>query len=163
MILPSIQQLEIDLPEIQEIDARKIIEAKLQEALKHQEGAFIVEDTSFYLEALNGLPGPLIKWFEKAIGNEGIFQLAAKLGNTRAIAKTMIGYAKNAEEIYFFEGTLEGEVVSPSQDNGFGWDVIFQPQGHTRAFSEFTLEEKNAISMRRKAFDELAKFLQDNK
>jgi inosine/xanthosine triphosphate pyrophosphatase family protein len=46
-ILPELEQLEIDLPEIQEIDARLIIEAK--------------EDTSLYLECLNGLPGPLIK------------------------------------------------------------------------------------------------------
>jgi len=44
------------LPELQEIDARKIIEAKLIEARKYHDGEFIVEDTSLYLNCLNGLP-----------------------------------------------------------------------------------------------------------
>lgn len=67
-ILPDAEQLDIDLPEIQEIDAHGIIRAKLHAAFAHEEGEFIVEDLSFYLECLNGLPGPLIKWFLKTIG-----------------------------------------------------------------------------------------------
>lgn len=45
-ILPDVEQLDINLPEIQDIDAGKIIKAKLLEALKHKEGEFIIEDTS---------------------------------------------------------------------------------------------------------------------
>ena len=44
-ILGTVEQLDIDLPEIQELDARKIIKAKLLEALAHRSGEFIVEDT----------------------------------------------------------------------------------------------------------------------
>lgn len=47
-ILGNIEGLDIDLPEIQELDAHAIIKAKLTEALKHQTGTFIVEDTSLY-------------------------------------------------------------------------------------------------------------------
>ncbi len=50
-LLPRIEQLDIDLPEIQEIDAEKIIEAKLIAAFEHKKGAFIVEDTSLYFES----------------------------------------------------------------------------------------------------------------
>ena len=70
-IISSVEQLDIDLPEIQDIDAQEIIRAKLEEAQKHHQGQFIVEDTSLYLDCLNGLPGPLIKWFMKTIGNDG--------------------------------------------------------------------------------------------
>jgi inosine/xanthosine triphosphate pyrophosphatase family protein len=62
-IISNLEQLDVDLPEIQEIDAKKVIEAKLQEARNLFEGEFVVEDTSLYLDCLNGLPGPLIKWF----------------------------------------------------------------------------------------------------
>src|SRR3989338_4361197 len=92
------------LPEIQDIDAHKVVKAKLLSAFEHKKGEFIVEDTSLYLDCLNGLPGPLVKWFQKTIGIEGIGDLAEKFGNDGALAKTMIGYAKNPEEIYFFEG-----------------------------------------------------------
>ena len=78
-MIPSLQQLDMDLVEIQSTDAHEIIRAKLNEALKYHEGELIVEDTSLYLSCLNGLPGPLIKWFLKSIGNEGIYNLTKNL------------------------------------------------------------------------------------
>ncbi|MEK6825542.1 MAG: non-canonical purine NTP pyrophosphatase [Nanoarchaeota archaeon] len=158
-ILSSLEQLKIDLIEIQSDDAHEIIRAKLQEAFKHKTGEFIVEDTSLYLDCLNGLPGPLIKWFLKSIGNEGIYTLAQKLGNFDAEAKTYIGYAKNSQEISFYEGSVRGTIVQPKTKTAFGWDPIFQPNGYTKSFAELSQEEKNKISMRRIAFDKLSKAL----
>lgn len=158
-ILPQVEQLDIDLPEIQEIDAKEIIKAKLLEALKHQFGELIVEDTSLYFEALNGLPGPLIKWFRKTLGNQGLAELVAKYGNNRAQAKTLIGYARSTEEIYFFEGVLAGRIVPPSGNSDFGWDPIFLPDGYDKTFAELSAEEKNQISMRRLAVNQLKEFL----
>jgi len=159
-IIPNVEQLDIDLPEIQEIDAKKIIRAKLLEALNYKQAEFIVEDTSLYLECLNGLPGPLIKWFMKTIGNDGLFNIAEKLGNNKAEAKTIIGYAKNPKEIYYFEGSVKGKIVSPRGKSGFGWDPIFQPEGFSKSFAELTPEEKNKISMRRIALNKLKEFLE---
>jgi len=163
LILPEIEQLDIDLPEIQDIDAKKIIKAKLLEALNHKKADFIVEDTSLYFDCLNGLPGPLIKWFMETIGNQGLFNLAEKFGNINAEAKTIIGYAKNSEEIYFFEGVLKGKIISPEHPTNFGWDPIFQPQGHFKCFAEMSKEEKNKISMKKLAFTKLKEFLDKNK
>ncbi|MCX6740556.1 MAG: RdgB/HAM1 family non-canonical purine NTP pyrophosphatase [Candidatus Parcubacteria bacterium] len=162
-ILPDVEQLDIDLPEIQEIDARKVVEAKLLEALKNHKGEFIIEDTSLYLDCLNGLPGPLIKWFLKTIGNNGLAEIARKYGNYKAQAKTIIGYAKNPQEIYFFEGDLEGEIAEPTGETGFGWDPIFKPRGFAKTFAEMTREEKNKISMRRQALNKLKQFLEEQK
>jgi non-canonical purine NTP pyrophosphatase (RdgB/HAM1 family) len=158
-ILSEVEQLDIDLPEIQDMDAQAIIRAKLQEAFNHAQGEFIVEDTSLYLDAMNGLPGPLIKWFLKAIGIEGLAGLAEKLGNKKAIAKTIIGYAKNRDEIQFFEGTVHGTIVMPQGETGFGWDPIFLPDGHEKTFAEMSREEKNELSMRRMAVNKLKKYL----
>jgi non-canonical purine NTP pyrophosphatase (RdgB/HAM1 family) len=159
-ILPDTEQLDIDLPEVQKIDAKVIIKEKLLEALNHTKGEFIVEDTSLYLDCLNGLPGPLIKWFMKTIGNEGLFNLVEKLGNNKAEAKTIIGYAKNHEEIYFFEGAIKGEIVKPESESGFGWDPIFKPDNFKKSFAKMTKEEKNSISMRRLALNKLKEFLE---
>ncbi|MDD5341599.1 MAG: RdgB/HAM1 family non-canonical purine NTP pyrophosphatase [Patescibacteria group bacterium] len=159
-ILPEVKQKNIDLPEIQEVDAKKVVEAKLLEALKHEKGQFIVEDTSLYFNCLNGLPGPLIKWFLKKLGNNGLWQIAEKFGNFKAQAKTIIGYAKNSKNIHFFEGDLDGEITKPTGETDFGWDPIFKPNGFTKTFAEMTREEKNQISMRRKALNELKKFLE---
>ncbi|MDB5237338.1 MAG: hypothetical protein JWL88_440 [Parcubacteria group bacterium] len=160
LVLPvRIEQIEIELPEIQEIDSRKIIESKLQAAFTHHDGPFIVEDTSLHLGALNGLPGPLIKWFEKTIRNEGLVDIAEKAENTSAQARTLIGYALNKDNIEFFEGIIEGDIVKSRGENGFGWDAIFQPKGENRTFAEMSIEEKGTVSMRRSAAVKLAQAL----
>ncbi len=158
-ILDNVKRLDIDLPEIQDIDAKNIIKAKLLEALKHKKGEFIVEDTSLYLHGLKGLPGPLIKWFMKTIGNEGLVNLVEKLNDNTAEAKTIIGYAKNKDEIKFFEGTIPGKIVTQTGVSGFGWDPIFQPNGFDKTFAEMTQEEKNTVSMRKIAVEKLREFL----
>ena len=145
---------DIDLPEIQEIDAHEIIKDKLERAKDHHKEEFIVEDTSLYLEALGGLPGPLIKWFLKTIGNEGLFEICNKLGKYGAEAKTIIGYLDKKGNIEFFEGSIKGKICSPKGE-GFGWDPIFCTEGYEKCFGEFTSEEKNKISMRKIALEKL--------
>ncbi|MCD6590118.1 non-canonical purine NTP pyrophosphatase [Candidatus Woesearchaeota archaeon] len=159
-LLPEIEQLCLDLPEIQEIDPREIIRYKLLEALKHRDGEFIIEDTSLYFKCLNGLPGPLIKWFIKTIGVDGLARLVEALGDDRAEARTIIGYAKSKNEVYFFEGSVKGRIVSPRGEERFDWDRIFQPEGYNKTFAEMTIEEKNKISMRSIAIRKLKEFLE---
>ena len=112
------------------------------------------------MDAIPGLPGPLVKWFLETIGVKGLAEVAFKLGNTRAKAKTIIGYATGSEKIHFFEGEVVGSIVEPRVDTGFGWDLIFIPEGYTKTFAEMTQEEKNTISMRGKAAQKLAEFLE---
>ncbi len=158
-IVPGLEMLEMDLPEIQEIDARAIIAAKLAEAVRREPGrALVVEDTSLYLECLHGLPGPLIKWFLQAMGPRGLYDVASKFAETRATARTLVGYADGGE-VRFFEGVVAGSIVAPRGATKFGWDPIFRPSGQLKTFAEMTREEKNAISMRRKAFAALKEFL----
>lgn len=158
-VIPNIKQLDIDLPEIQETDSKAIIREKLLEAMKHHKGEFIVEDTSLHFEHLNGFPGPLIKWLLKSIGNEGISEMINKLGNNRAQAITRIGYAKSPEEIYFFEGIVDGAITDLRGESNFGWEPIFLPDGYNKTYAEMTFEEKNAISMRYLAAKQLKEFL----
>ncbi|MFC1753823.1 non-canonical purine NTP pyrophosphatase [Thermoproteota archaeon] len=158
-ILGDVERIDMDLPEIQETDAHMIIKEKLLSALEHHEGEFIVEDTSVFIDSLNGLPGPLIKWFLKSIGDKGVADMASKMGDKGEV-KTIIGYAKNKDDIHFFEGSVKGRIVAPRGDGGFGWDKIFEPDGYSETFGEMTREAKNRISMRRIALNKLKDFLE---
>lgn len=158
-IIPYIKQMKLELPEIQSIDARAIIEAKLNEARKHTEKKIIVEDTSLHFDCIKGLPGPLIKWFLETLKEKGLAEMVLKLGNTAATARTVIGYS-NAGEIRYFEGSAQGQIVYPRASEGFGWDLIFIPDGCGKTCAEMTREEKNAISWRGKAARELKNYLE---
>ncbi|MGV8086850.1 MAG: non-canonical purine NTP pyrophosphatase [Candidatus Woesearchaeota archaeon] len=158
-IIPEIKQLKLELDEIQELDARRIIKHKLLEAKIKYKGknAFIVEDTSLYLECLNGLPGPLIKWFLQTIGNQGLYDLTYKLKNDKAEARTLIGYYSKGK-IQYFQGIVKGKIVYPRKSN-FGWDAIFMPEGYDEVMGEMTLSDKNEISMRSYAARKLKEYL----
>ncbi len=156
----QIEQLDIDLPEIQELDPHKVIAAKLAEARKHHKGEMIVEDTSLYLDALGGkLPGPFIKWFLESLGAEGIAEIATRYGIHGAKATNLLGYMDANGNVKFFEGSIKGNVVYSRGANGFGWDPIFQPDKYIKTMAQLTGEEKNKISHRRIALEKLREYL----
>lgn len=61
----------LELPEPQALPVEISI-AKCKRAAELCNGPVIVEDTSLCFNALNGLPGPYIKWFYESIGNAGL-------------------------------------------------------------------------------------------
>lgn len=160
VISPKIEILDIELLEIQSVNPREIIEAKLKEALHHRKGAFIVEDTSVYLDCLGKLPGPFIKFFLQALGPGGIYEIGDRYKNNKARAVSHVGYAKSKDEIYFFEGEVLGTLVPPSATPDFGWNTIFKPDGFNKTFSEMTVEEKTKTNHRSRALSKLKDFLQ---
>ena len=160
-LLPQAELLNIDLPEIQDLDAKTILKEKLNEAFKHHSGPFLVDDVSLYMSAYNNnFPGPLIKWFMKAAGVEGIAKTAAALGDTKALVKTLMAYAKSPDEVYYFEGEAQGQLVMPKGKGGFGWDVIFQPEGSDKTYAELKETNNNQPNaMRMEALNKLKSFL----
>lgn len=152
----SLKREKIDLIEIQGT-SEEIILSKAKEAFKILNQPCIVEDTSFGFKAWNYLPGPYAKDFHKQIGVENFFDLLKD--DKTAKAMTYIGYAKSEEDITIVKGEVMGEIVKMRINNGFDFDKIFIPDGFDKTFSEMTIEEKNKISQRGKAIDELKKIL----
>jgi len=153
-ILGKMRHVDLDLPEIQELEPRKVVIAKAQAAIGQGYSPVLIEDTSLSLRALNGLPGPLIKWFLKALGGEGVHQLALSRGDRAAEVRTIFGLALGQQTSIYGEGVVQGEVVKP-RGSGFGWDSIFCPVGSLKTMGEMTLEEKAACSMRTLALQDL--------
>lgn len=154
VLLPQLQQITFDLPEEQSLDPQLVIAKKLEVALAQHEGPLIVEDTSLYLDGLNGFPGPLIKWMLASVGNQGIYDLCTSIKNRRAAARTVIGY-HDGTSVQFFTGETTGTIVPPMGNDGFGWDEIFQPDGLSETFAEMGDELKAEFSMRTRAFEQL--------
>lgn len=160
-IIPDIKQLEMDLPEIQSLDVKEIVEYKLKATAKRYKGQFLVEDTCLRLKAMGKLPGPLIKWFMEAIGYEGLYKIAKSLKEFSAEASVIIGYSDKRGRIKFFEGIQGGKVVKPRGSLGWGWDPIFLPKGFNKTYGEMTPKEKYSISMRKRAAEKLKNYLKE--
>jgi inosine triphosphate pyrophosphatase len=161
----DIDNMRLDLPELQG-PPRDIAREKCRLASQELQTAVITEDTSLCFRGLNDLPGPYIKWFLDGLGHDGLNKLLKGCGDYGAYAQTIVAYAPGPDmEVLLFEGRTEGRIVPPRGEKEFGWDPIFEPTedeqgiGSSRTYAEMTLDEKNAISHRGRAFRKLREFL----
>ena len=60
-------------------------------------------------------------------------------------------------DVILFRGKTPGQIVSPRGPTTFGWDPCFQPDGFEQTYAEMDKEQKNKISHRGKALEELQK------
>ena len=142
----------VDLPEIQSLDLAEVLAAKAAEALRRLGRPVIVEETGLELAAMNGFPGPLIKWMLDAVGAAGVARAALALGDGAARARCMLLYLDGERRIHG-EGETRGQLVLPPRgEAGFGWDPVFQPAGGERTYGEMTAAEKDRIGHRGRAW-----------
>lgn len=124
------------------------------------------DDSGLEVESLNGAPGVYSARYagEHKNNEHNIDKLLVKLSdknNRKAHFKTVIALNIKSQQ-HLFTGTAKGEIITERKGiNGFGYDPVFQPEGHDRTFAEFSLEEKSAISHRAKAVKQLISFLQN--
>lgn len=122
------------------------------------------EDTGLEVDDLQGEPGVKSARYagEPVSFSRNIDKLLGKLGNStkrRARFRTVISLILNDRE-YFFEGICEGCILLKRKgSSGFGYDPIFMPEGARKSFAEMTQAEKNKYSHRKKAADNMIRFL----
>lgn len=157
-----VQQIKIDLPELQALDVKDVIEQKAREAYRQVGKPVLVEDTSLSITSWNGLPGALIRWFLKSVGTTGICRMLQGFDNLEATAEVCIGYFDGVQFVSF-SGIIHGTVPrAPRGTMGFGWDPIFAPVDSDKTFAEMTYEDKESVSMRKQAALKLKQFLDEN-
>lgn len=152
----DLEAVEVDLPEIQSLDYMEVVRDKADEAWRRLGRPLVVEEAGLDLAALNGFPGPLVKWMLQAVGAEGMARTAHAMGDSRASARCFLLYRDGDREV-IAEGRTEGALVLPPRGtHGFGWDPVFLPDGSALTFAELSGSEKSAVSHRGKAWRVLA-------
>ena len=122
------------------------------------------DDTGLEVDALNGAPGVFSARYagEQRSSDDNMSKLLDALSNKinrKAQFKTIIALNLNGKQ-HLFTGIAKGEITLKKIGNqGFGYDPIFKPEGHSRTFAQLSLEEKGLISHRGKATEQLINFL----
>jgi XTP/dITP diphosphohydrolase len=121
------------------------------------------DDSGLEVEALNNAPGIFSARYSGVKDDKmNLHHLLKNMEgetNRRARFKTVISLMKGGEN-HLFEGIIEGNLrTTPSGENGFGYDPIFEPNGYDITFAEMDMAEKNRISHRAIAMKKLIAFL----
>ncbi|WP_404981862.1 non-canonical purine NTP diphosphatase [Capnocytophaga granulosa] len=122
------------------------------------------DDTGLEVAALNNAPGVYsARYAGEAKDNEAnINLLLANLKdkpNRQAQFKTIFALCLG-EELYTFEGIVRGEITYERKGTGgFGYDAVFLPEDYKETFAQMSADEKNRISHRGRALQQLSAFL----
>ena len=145
----EVDHVDLEVPEHRSDDVAEIAREKARYAYGQLNIPLIVDDTGFFIDALNGFPGPYAAYVLNSIGNAGILKLMEGISDRTARFTTGIAFA-DERGIEVFTGTLEGKIaLCPRGNNGFGYDPIFSLGKKTLA--EVSIEEKSRISHRARA------------
>lgn len=130
--------------------------------------AAVADDTGLEVDALDGRPGVYAARYagEDATYADNVRKLLAELdgvveADRRARFRTVaIVCFPDGREIVA-EGSVRGFIaLSPKGDRGFGYDPVFTPVGGGgRTYAEMSLDEKQGLSHRGRAFRSLAEAL----
>ncbi len=124
----------------------------------------IADDSGLEIDALDGAPGVYSHRFagENATDSDRVQKALTLLKDVPDEKRTArfrccICLIDEAGEKHIFNGTAEGKIgYEPIGENGFGYDPIFVYGDKT--FAQLTREEKNKVSHRGRAVQELVDF-----
>lgn len=125
----------------------------------------IADDSGLCIEIFEGWPGVYTARFLGADStpeqrNNAILEKMKSLDgdDRKARVECVITYYENGK-IVVGKGEIKGRIAKESKgENGFGFDPIFELE-NGKTYAELTCEEKNAISHRRMALENLKKQL----
>ena len=124
------------------------------------------DDTGLEVFALNNEPGVYSARYAGTPSNSenNMNKLLANLNenkNREAQFRTSICLIIDGEKT-FFEGKVTGKITEEKRgDQGFGYDPIFIPDGHSKSFAQMSSDEKNSLSHRKRAVSKLVDFLKE--
>jgi XTP/dITP diphosphohydrolase len=160
---PLQHQITEDIPETQKtLEGNALQKARYIYERTHL--SCFADDTGLEVDALNGAPGVYsARYAGKEKDNNAnmdkLLHELSKFDNRKARFRTVIALILDGKE-HLFEGEVRGEIVrEKSGGMGFGYDPIFRPKGYDITFAEMELGEKNKISHRGKAVQQLVNFL----
>ncbi len=139
------------IKEIQSDSMTEVAEDKAKKAFSIIKRPVIVEDDGLFIEELNGFPGVYSSFVFKTIGNRGILNLLANNENRRAHFLSVFSFF-DGKTIETFCGETSGHITMEIFPSGWGFDPIFRPENEDLTYGELSIQRKNEISHRSKAF-----------
>lgn len=130
-------------------------------------GPVIADDSGLEILALNNFPGiNSARWKGKMSYHDAMLDILEQMEgetNRAAVFISAIAYVDFDHKITkAFIGKLEGEITTEIKgDDGFGYDQIFYVPVVHATLGELSLADKNKISHRNSAIEQLLTFLQE--
>lgn len=141
---------------------------KAREISKYSNMIILADDSGIEIEPLGkNFPGIYSKRYADKLGgfDKCNNYLVKTIPNSRASFHCTIALLNLESNPLIFEGVINGRIAHevPNNKNGFGYDPIFKPDDLNVTYDEISNEEKNKISHRKRAVDNMIEYLKSHK
>ena len=152
----------MDLVEIQSADLAEISLHKARQAYALLQKPVIVQDSGFYIKALNGFPGPFARYMFDQMGVQAIARLAGTLEDKTCSFDNVLTYIDGPDSYQQFHDST-GDLFTLSEDvwphdHPKQWASIWRilvPSGlgYTKPMAALSDEELDRYSMEARAYN----------
>lgn len=161
----------LDYPEIPDVveDGKTFEENAIKKAKtisEHFRQIVLADDSGFEVDALGGEPGVYSARYAgpNATGTDLCEKVLVNLKNVPLMERTCrfrcVIALVDGENVVTVDGSVEGRVTDAIQgEGGFGYDPIFFYEEKGCTFAQMTRDEKNKVSHRGRALDQIKKIL----
>jgi XTP/dITP diphosphohydrolase len=129
----------------------------------------LADDSGLCVDALNGMPGVLsARWAgggkDDTANSQLLLDQLADVPDDRrgATFRCAVAFCRPGREADVAFGDMRGRIIREQRGTGgFGYDVVFVPEGETRTSAEMSADEKDAISHRGRSLRAVAPLVAD--
>ena len=157
-------QQKLETPEIQSTDVGEVASYSAKWACEQLKKPVVVTDGGYYIKALNGFPGPFIKFINKWLTSSDILKLMEGKNDRGIEVRDALGYCEPGKEPEIFYGIFKGKIALKAGQKGTTpINEIYIPEGHDKVESDIGWKEMSKYWAKGDKWQKLAEYLMKNK
>lgn len=139
-------QYEIDTPEIQDTATIEIARQSALWAAEKTGEVCIKMDVGFFINALNGFPGPFVKYANDWLTQDDFLALMADKQDRSAYFEdtTAIGYPDGTSEVFSLKNNGSIALSKDRENDRWPANLLFIPEGYNQSLGSMSSEDQNA-------------------
>jgi len=138
-------QFKLNLKELQTLDVKEVALDKAKQAMEIIKQPFIVSDDGFYINALGGFPGALLKHIKAKISDEKLIKLLkGEKDRTAEFVNVIVFGDPKLKSFKIFTTVTKGHITkAPKGNRKIGWSIekIFIPEDQNKTTAQLTEKE----------------------
>ena len=159
-----LEQKHLAIPEIQSNSVKEIAQTSAEWASRQIDQPFIITDSGFYIDALNGFPGPFVKFVNQWFSTDDLLRLMQNRSYRHLTVQDCLVYVRPGQPAITFTGTYQGKLATTAgRSTGTPIERLFIPQGYKTPISEFSPAEQVSYWSVATIWQEFRRLYQENR
>ena len=145
----AIEFVAFETPEIQAYTCEEVAIASAAFAYEKFLKPVAVTDAGYFIKALNGFPGPFLKYVNTMLSPEEIVRMMEGKSDRQIDLLETVVYMDDQRKPLVFTSTVRGTLALKPRGKGRLFDQLFVPDGYTQTAGELGMDKMSEIYVER--------------